>query len=257
MIASKIIAHRGVSSLYPENTLSAMQSAVAHGVSWVECDVQLTKDNVPIIFHDLTLERTTTLQGSVPETLSSEILCADVGTWVDPKFSHERIPVLDELINTIHTHKLGLNLEIKYHAKYHNSLSLAAQEEIVSTIFAELQDNYPKHGFLVSSFSYVFLTKLRELDSAVNIGYLPLIYEHKLLDRAQTLKAVSIHIRASMLESATEGDVESLALLHDIKAQGFDIYVYTINTVEMAKKLFDIGVDGVFTDYPQLLAPAI
>jgi glycerophosphoryl diester phosphodiesterase len=101
----KIVAHRGFAGKYPENTMAAMRGAVEMGMHYVELDVQLSSDLVPILFHDDTLDRTTAASGSVLDTAWSELSVTDAG---EPKrfadqFSDEKIPNLEEFLAWLQT----------------------------------------------------------------------------------------------------------------------------------------------------------
>src|SRR4051812_26195793 len=87
-----LIAHRGASSEAPENTLAALKLARGRGANWVEVDVKLTQDGVPILMHDDTLERTTDGTGKVADTSWATIQTLDAGSWFDKKFRGERVP---------------------------------------------------------------------------------------------------------------------------------------------------------------------
>jgi len=109
----KIIGHRGASSLAPENALIAISTAVKLKAKWVEVDVRLSADKVPIIFHDETLNRTTNAKGLVNKFTPEFLKTLDAGSWFDKKFMGERIPTLQETINHCLELNLGINIEIK------------------------------------------------------------------------------------------------------------------------------------------------
>lgn len=110
----KIIGHRGAAAYAPENTLEGIHTAADMGVEWVEFDVKLTKDQVPILFHDDTLERTTN-GGDTPVAglTYEEIRQFEAGSWFADSFAGIKIPTLEEALEVVIDRKLGLNLEIK------------------------------------------------------------------------------------------------------------------------------------------------
>ncbi|GIL43775.1 hypothetical protein Vafri_1398, partial [Volvox africanus] len=94
-----LIAHRGNSNDVPENTIAAFDSAVDFGFPHFETDCQLTADGVVVILHDEQLGRTTPgLKGAVAEARWTDLQELDVGSWFDPDFSNERIPLLTEVL---------------------------------------------------------------------------------------------------------------------------------------------------------------
>lgn len=94
-----IIAHRGASSAAPENTLAAFRRAADEGAAWIECDVKLTADGRPIIFHDDTLDRTTDGGGVVDDYTLDVIGALDAGGWFSPEFRGEPVPTLEEMLD--------------------------------------------------------------------------------------------------------------------------------------------------------------
>jgi glycerophosphoryl diester phosphodiesterase len=113
MIRNQCIAHRGWSSRAPENTLASIRMAMnCPCVSMIEMDVQLSKDGVPVIIHDYTLERTTNGKGYVGEKTLTELKRLDAGAWFHPSFVGEKVPTLEEVLQTVKG-RVKLNLEIK------------------------------------------------------------------------------------------------------------------------------------------------
>jgi glycerophosphoryl diester phosphodiesterase len=112
-----IIAHRGWSGQYPENTLISIKQGLSHPlVKMIEIDVQLSSDGVPIIIHDYTLERTTNGTGFVGNYTLKELKQLDAGSWYSQKYRNERIPTLEEvfqLFKPFSNQGKKLNLEIK------------------------------------------------------------------------------------------------------------------------------------------------
>ena len=112
-ILPKIIGHRGAAGYAPENTIEAIQTAADMGIKWVELDVKLTKDDVPIIFHDDTLDRTTNGSGPVAQKTWSEICDLEAGSWFGDSWAGTKIPSLEDALDCILELDLGFNLEIK------------------------------------------------------------------------------------------------------------------------------------------------
>jgi glycerophosphoryl diester phosphodiesterase len=94
-----IIAHRGDSISAPENTMAAFMAAIKNGADYLEIDVRPTKDGVPIVIHDSTLDRTTNGTGAVKQLTYAEIQHLDAGSWFSPEFAAERVPTLEEVLN--------------------------------------------------------------------------------------------------------------------------------------------------------------
>ena len=125
----KNIAHRGFSGKYPENTLIAFKKAIELEADMIELDITLSKDKIPIVIHDDTLERTTNGNGKVRATASNKLKLLDAGSWKNPKFHEERIPTLEEVLRLIKKSKIDLNIEIKSSAfeKKHSTSCIELQ----------------------------------------------------------------------------------------------------------------------------------
>src|SRR5262245_59418730 len=108
----EVIAHRGSSAVAPENTLAAVDLAIRAKAHRVEFDVQLTKDGVPVVLHDETLERTTNGKGRVRDRTYKEISKLDAGSWFHADFRGERLPTLDMVLELCRG-KIPVNVEIK------------------------------------------------------------------------------------------------------------------------------------------------
>jgi glycerophosphoryl diester phosphodiesterase len=108
-----IVAHRGSSGTAPENTMSSIRSAIEAGALMVEVDVQLTKDDHVILMHDPVLGRTTNGKGYIRTKTLQELQLLDAGTWFNPQFSGEHIPLLSEALLHLKQHQTCVNIEIK------------------------------------------------------------------------------------------------------------------------------------------------
>lgn len=97
---SIIVGHRGVAGTYPENTRVSVQAAINLGLSWVEVDVQPTKDNVLVVCHDHTIDRCSNGKGRIDEYTLAELKQLDFGAWFDPRFTGESIMTLEELLGS-------------------------------------------------------------------------------------------------------------------------------------------------------------
>ena len=108
-----VIGHRGAAAAAPENTLASLRKAKELGASWVEFDVKLTRDGVPILMHDERLERTTNGRGEVAQATLAELQELDAGGWFGPAFRGERVPTFEAALGLCAELGLGINVEIK------------------------------------------------------------------------------------------------------------------------------------------------
>jgi len=114
--ASRIViaAHRGWSARYPENTMTAYRAALAEDIDEIELDIHLSKDGIPVLIHDQTVDRTTDGTGPVRNLTLSELQKLDAGSWKDRQFAGERIPTVESFFDFLREFPgILLNVEIK------------------------------------------------------------------------------------------------------------------------------------------------
>jgi glycerophosphoryl diester phosphodiesterase len=228
----KYIAHRGASAYAPENTLGAMRKAKELGASWVEFDVQLTKDDEVIVIHDETVNRTTNGKGEVKSFTLEDIQKLDAGDG-------EKIPTFVEMIKNLKTLSLNANVELK---------SSEGEELIVCKKVIAILDEYWPSSLaqpLLSSFSHKIIMTLKKIDCAYPIAALMHEWNDGWLSYAKEIEPISINVNQEIL---TQERVQA------IKSEGYDMLSYTVNTVERANELFVWGLDGIFTDHIDLFA---
>jgi glycerophosphoryl diester phosphodiesterase len=237
-VARKVlaIAHRGASAITPENTKLAFVKALDLGADAIEFDVMLTRDEVPIVFHDETLDRTTNGSGRVNETDFATISELDAGSWFSASFKGVEVPTFEETLTTLGGKTL-LNVELKpderVEALNRRVVTAVARFELFSTV-------------IFSSFQADALRSLRVLVPDARIGVL--CEEGRLegaLALADELGAESLHPCVAMI------DRELVEVAH---ARRLAVYAWTANTHGEIKLLTALGVDGMFTDHPDRVA---
>ncbi len=230
-----MIGHRGAAGSAPENTLASLRRAAELGCRWVEFDVQLSADDIPVLFHDLSLPRTTNGKGKLSRVSLAGLKMLDAGSWFGADFAGERIPTLAEALLEIA--RLGLipNIEIKSPRAY------AAQTARLAII--EAFKVWPKNAPLpfISSFAPEALALARKIVPDWPRGYLDSHLMRSTIGNARELGCVSVGL------DAKRADAESI---EQLRGAGFFVLTYTVNDRKEAERLFSMGVDGVFSDRP-------
>lgn len=232
----RLIGHRGAAAHAPENTLAGMRIAALQGALWVEVDVKITADGVPVLMHDDDLDRTTDGSGKVAETSFADLRRLDAGAWFGPDFRGERVPTLAEAIQAAQLLDLGLNLEIKPCPGRSEQTAGIALSMALSLWPA---DRPPP---LVSSFCEEALTMARQVAPHWPRGYLLDEQPTDWAQRADRLGAATIHVNAAR---------QSEAGLAALRGAGRPVLAYTVNDAAQARHLFAWGATGIFTDTPQ------
>lgn len=233
----KVIAHRGASGYAPENTLAAFQKALDTNCDGIEFDVQMTKDGEIIVCHDYSVERTTNGKGYIKNLTLAEIKELDAGSWFDERFKGEKIPTLEEVFKIIPSGIL-MNIEIK---------NLALERRNIEQKVVDLILKYNRiDDVIISSFDHLSLKTVREINKDIRVGVLTYSY---ILDTVSYIKkhefdAYSIHPSEEFLNQS---------LVKDAHDNGYKIFSYTVNDGEIAELFENMGVDAIFSNYPDIL----
>ncbi len=221
------IAHRGASGHAPENTLLAIEKAINMGAPWVEIDVQLLEGQL-VVIHDPTLDRTTNGTGLVETCRLADLRLLDAGRG-------EKIPLLSEVFDLI-SGRCGLNVELKGPGTALPTLAL-----VQSLVGQGLLD---WSQLLISSFNHHWIKQVKSREPlcpvAANLCGLPLDYARF----AYGLGASSVHFDMEFID---------VALVEDAHRRGLMVNVFTVNREEDLERVRQMGVDGVFTNYPELV----
>ncbi len=234
------IAHRGASGHAPENTMAAFRLALEQGADAIELDLHQTADGHLVVLHDFSLKRTTGDPRSVKQVELSEIKKLDAGIWWSKEYQGERIPTLEEVLELARD-RIAVYIELKKGSPFY-----PAVEARLIALLGRLK----AHTWVtVSSFDSQALQTLRDRDPKLSLGLLTRLSEAKpILSLAQTLSVRAIHISTRRF---------SPVLLHQAHAQGFLVHVYTVNRPSEMQRFLDLGIDGLFTNYPDRLASLV
>ena len=240
-----IIAHRGFSGKYPENTLLAVRKAVQLGVDWVEVDARLSRDNALILMHDKKLNRTTNGEGYVSRKSLKEIRRLKI------KDRNLTVPVIEEVFDVIKKSKTRLNIEVKtlwpalqliklireyklYDQVMISSGSITALKVVklelptLKTALIFFNSNHPKWDYFATSIAKLSFELTNRL----------------ILFVAKSARVDNVHISYPF---ATNGFIKRL------HKRGYKVNVWTVNTRALMRKLIKNGVDGIITNRPDLL----
>jgi len=232
-----IFAHRGSSQEAPENTLAAFNLAIHQGAPAIELDAQLSRDGQVIVIHDHSVDRTTNGSGLVSELDLKAIKELDAGVKFSDEFRGESIPTLGEVFDAV-GQKVLINVELKNDASPFDDLPQKV---------AELVRKYNlQTRVMFSSFNPVALRKAKQELPGTACGLLVF----------PGLKGGFLKVTGGLLVryDALHPNARSVTdkLIKQLHQSGKRIHVYTVNEPVLMHKLFDAGVDGVFTDKPKM-----
>lgn len=241
-----IETHRGLSGVYPENTLASFQAAIDLGVDRIEMDLHLTKDNEVVILHDDTLERTTNGNGPVDQKTLEEIKKLDAGSWKDEKFKGERVPTLKEVLK-LAKDKVMVNLDIKTAAVIKPAIAeLHSMEMLRQTIITGCHEDWV---VIVQQEEPSIPIFLEHSDSYKKVG------EDTGFNIAETGIGVALKHRLKGL-CWDDKDVNP-NLVRSARQHGISVLVWTVDDPVRIKELLSWGVDGIMSNYADRVLSAL
>ncbi|MFE7581144.1 glycerophosphodiester phosphodiesterase [Streptomyces gardneri] len=233
----EVIAHRGASSLAPENTLISGEVARRAGADWIENDVRPSKDGVPYVLHDAFVDRTTDGTGHVGKLTSAQINALDAGSWFAPAYKGVRIPTLAAQLADLRVRGGRLLLDIT------GTRGKADIARIIRTV----REQKMMDRVLVQSFFPESLRQVRALAPEVPMGLLRDKLDADPVAVTKDLGVKSYNVSDKALATRPE-------LVAELHAAGVKVNVWTVNDPARWRALADLGVDGIITDRATELA---
>ena len=220
-----VIGHRGARGHAPENTLLALDTGIRLGAQWVEFDVQMHPSGALLLFHDLSLDRTTNGHGRLAACDIDHLRRLDAGQG-------QQIPTLEEALDLVEQ-RAGVNIELK--------TAGGTAEAVAAVLRQYLAAGWPPERFLVSSFHLPELWEFRQAAPEIPVGVLLAGVPLDWAGSATELQAAAVNLSSEFVDPR---------LVVDAREHGRKVYVCTVNDPEEMRALRELGVDGVFTDYP-------
>ena len=231
----KILAHRGYSANYPENTMIAFQEAAKMAIWGVEFDVHLTKDNQLVVIHDESIDRTSTGKGYVKDMTLEELRAFDYGSWFAPEFAGQTIPTLAETLAIFKSTPFQINIEIKSDIFEYPGIEALIANEIHAF---NLEDRV-----IISSFNHESIARFQQIMPNVKTALLFASLIVNLEDYVKTFGTDAIHIPYYYgMRSIVQ---------HAIK-NGMTVRTYTVNDAKVARQLESLGIEAIFSDVVNL-----
>lgn len=255
------IGHRGASGYAPEHTFASYDLALQMGADYIEQDLQMTKDGVLVVMHDDTLDRTARptaesqpgdCTGLVREKTLAQIKTCDVGSWFNetypqyarPEYVGLKIPTLEEVFQRY-------GKEVNYYIETKNPEADPGMEEELLRLMDKYGLTKPaakKWQVLIQSFSAASLQKIHALNPS-----LPLIQLYSSTETSETIQAQLDLVRTYAVGIGPSKSDLDAALVGAAHARCLDVHPYTVNETAEMRALIDLGVDGMFTNFPDRL----
>lgn len=227
-----LLGHRGAMARAPENTLGAFAAALDDGADGVELDTTLSGDSVPVVLHDDTLDRTTSVRGKPSDYDADELATVDAGTWFSG-WTVEKVPRLHEALAMMPDGAV-VNVELKGPTPGWVGL----EKRVVEVI----RQHVPRVKVIVSSFHPAQLLEVRRLEPSLPIGVLlwpKSTWALRTAWQVPLLAPDAVHPPASIVDRA---------FMEAARAAGLRVHVWAVSSVAEGQRLLDLGVDGLIVD---------
>ncbi|MFK0022075.1 glycerophosphodiester phosphodiesterase [Streptomyces sp. NPDC090798] len=255
--APLIVSHRGASAYAPENTLASIDKAAAMGFGWVENDVQRTKDGELVVLHDASLARTTDVKKVYPhrapwkvkDFTAGEIARLDAGSWFGRRYAGTRVPTLKQYMNRVSHNHQKLVLEIK-----NPELYPGIERQTLKVLSNEgwLDPDHLRNRLVVQSFSEQSVRTVHELRPGITTAFLGKPSAARLREYARF--ADLINPDHASLSAGYVSAVHSFVGPH---RRPMEVFAWTIDDANTARRLAGYGVDGVITNKPDVIRSAL
>ena len=252
-----IVSHRGASAYAPENTLASIDKAAAMGFRWVENDVQRTKDGRLVVLHDASLARTTDVEQVYPgrapwnvkDFTAAEIARLDAGSWFGSQYKGTRVPTLNQYMNRVSHNHQKLVLEIKNPELYpgieRQTLKLLSND-------GWLDPAHLKSRLVVQSFSADSVRTVHDLRPGIKTAFLGTPSVAQLHEYARFADQIN-----SSYTTISSGYVAALHAFDGPHGRPVEIFTWTVNDADSARRVAHYDVDGVITNKPDVVREAL
>jgi glycerophosphoryl diester phosphodiesterase len=225
-----VTAHRGSSRDAPENSLSAIRKAIEHDADYAEIDVQETRDGTIVVMHDVDLQRIAGDPRRVWEIDYAEMRTLDAGSWFAPEFATERIPTLEQAIETARG-RIRLNIELKFHGR---------EQRFVERVLEIIDEHDFASQCVITSLDFDGLTRVKQRRPEVKTGFI--------------VSAAVGDVRRLDVDffSLQAGKVSRRSVRH-LHAHDRQVHAWTVNDARGATRMIAAGVDNIITDEPEMI----
>ena len=229
---TKIIAHRGFSSIAPENTLIAFQKAIDCKADYFELDVRKTQNGSIVVIHDSSVNRTSSndSKGEIAKMTYNDLSAVKVGypAKFGDQYENEKIPNLREALE-LAKGKIKVCIEIKVYG---------VEKEVLKIV----NDLGMNDDVIIFSFYYPVLAKIRELDKTIPILFLKGTADKMTIEYAKVIQSTAIGVG-----NGTSITKEYLDYAH---MNGIEVWKWTVNEEDEMQQLIELGIDGLITNFP-------
>lgn len=227
---TQVVAHRGASADAPENSLAAIELAIAQGSDWVEIDVHENRHGEIVVIHDRDLKRVGGVPLQVFDTPLAQLQTVDIGSWKDPAFGQQRVPSLQQVL-ALCRGRVGVLIELKYHGR-----ESRLEERVMALVDAA---DMGGDEVMLMSLSYPGIRRLKSLRPEFKAGLLLSV-------------AIGDVMRLEVDFLAVNARLARRAFILAAHRAGREVIAWTVDDPVSMAALMTRGADGVITNQPEL-----
>ena len=224
--------------------MAAFKKAIDAKCDMIELDVRLSSDNLPVVFHDKRLQRTSSSTGALHKKHSKQLTSIDNGSWFSPKFHREKIPLLSDVLSLV---KKGVTLNIEIKPDVVSTSEQSTVEIVVNHIHKTKADS----KILCTSFNHRLIRELHEVDNSITSGVIYHPLSHFRRSPSTLVKSAHAEIFVCSKMQITR-DVVS-----DTHSEGFKLFVYGVKTGRDVQRMLELEVDGIICNNPRFVRETI
>lgn len=245
MARCNVISHRGANKEAPQNTLPAFKRSLEIGVDGFETDIHLSKDGVPVVCHNYTIDETSDGEGKINDLTLEELRSHDFGSYYNEKFKGTTLPTLEEFLALCENADIQImNIEIKP--------PLDGNMAIVEKTITAVKEHGLFGKLLISSFDPNVLVECKKIDSECKTGFLyapnkVFFYKQMLFGYVKFAKKIKADYLHPHYFAVTKSYVRKL------HKNGIGVNPWTVNKPDDIRRMLKMGVDGIITDLPALV----
>jgi glycerophosphoryl diester phosphodiesterase len=237
-----VIAHRGTSGRYPENTLPAFEHAIESGTDWIEFDLVSTADGAVVVSHDTSVDRCTDGVGKIRALTLAQIKQLDAGIRCGEAFAGLRIPTLDEALDFFESQPVRLCIEIKgdntaeYLATARRGMEMLQQRGLLQRV-------------VITAFNAECLRAVKAWEPLVATALDPDRQDgtYTPWELCQQVLRCGANFLLHRHETLTP------EIIDEAHQHGFSLWTWTPNTLDEMRHVIELGADAIMTDYPDVL----
>jgi glycerophosphoryl diester phosphodiesterase len=228
-----VVGHRGAMGTSPENTLGSFARAVKLGADWIELDVHLSRDGVPVVIHDDSLARTTSGRGAVASRTAAQLTKLDAGSWFGDAWAAERVPTLEQTLTWADGAGVGVEIELKNCPIDAPGVEVAVVDALTRTGMLDRA--------MVIGFDHALVKRVKLLSKRILTG---ILYACRPVDELEMARRAKADVLLPHWSFVTEAGV---AAAH---GAGLAVAPWTTSERAVVRALLDAGVDAITTDHP-------